>query len=183
MYFWDIWSLFFLNVVILVLSARVNHFQGDFYIADLLTLVLSVITLGIAVLAFVLDVGLDNSPTARAPFKIASLLILSIFWLAFNVFSTARWRHTPFDCSAIPADFSDSRCEDIRALRVFVWVNWVVLLLATLGTLCFSMVQHRNGEKHIWTVSLIRFEPRARDERSMTIVYRTSQVDYLRFSR
>jgi len=172
-----------LNVVILALSARVDHFQDEFHVADILPLVLSAITLGITVLAFALDVVLENSPTARAPFKIASLLILSIFWLVFNVFSTARWIHFSFDCSAIPADFSDTRCKDIQALKVFIWVNWVVLLLATLGTLCFSMVQHRNGEKHIWAVSLTSFEPRERDERSMAIAYRISQVDYLRFSR
>ncbi|KAH9960626.1 hypothetical protein BC827DRAFT_1132657, partial [Russula dissimulans] len=192
-----------LNVVILVLSARVDHFQDEFHVADILPLVLSAITLGITVLAcafrfsafyspfrpvittcsFVLDVVLDNSPTARAPFKIASLLILSIFWLVFNVFSTARWIHSSFDCSAILAGLSDTRCKDIQALKVFIWVNWVVLLLATLGTLCFSMVQHRNGEKHIWTVSLTRFEPRERNERSMAIAYRISQLDYLRFSR
>jgi hypothetical protein len=29
----------------------------------------------------ILDIGLDNSPTARAPFEVASLFIFSMLWL------------------------------------------------------------------------------------------------------
>lgn len=32
---------------------------------------------------FILDVSLDNSPTARAPFEVTSLFIFSILWLGW----------------------------------------------------------------------------------------------------
>ncbi|KAI9457625.1 hypothetical protein BJY52DRAFT_465735 [Lactarius psammicola] len=172
-----------LNVVILALSARVNHFQDYFYIADVFPLALSAVTFGIAVLAFLLDVGLHNSPTARPSFEIAVLLILSIFWLACNAFSTSRWRHIPLNCSTIPTDYSDVRswCRDLQALKAVVWVNWVVLLIAALVALQFSVMQHQRGQKHIWRTPLSRFKPREIRDRSESIGSRFE--DFLRFSR
>ncbi|KAH9026972.1 hypothetical protein EDB84DRAFT_1589115 [Lactarius hengduanensis] len=172
-----------LNIVVLALSARVNHFQDYFYIADVFPLALSAVTFGIAVLAFLLDIGLQNSPTARPSFEIAVLLILSIFWLACNVFSTSRWRHIPLDCSTIPTDYPDVRswCRDLQALKAFVWINWVVLFIAALVALQFSVKQHQKGQKHIWHTPLSRFKPRGTHERSSTIGSKLE--DFLRFSR
>ncbi|KAI0300099.1 hypothetical protein B0F90DRAFT_1630105, partial [Multifurca ochricompacta] len=175
-----------LNIVVLALSARVNHFQDYFYVADIFPLAMSAVTLGIAVLAVLLDVGLHNSPTARPPFEIAMLFILSVFWLAFNAFSTSRWRHIPLNCSGIPDNYSDVRswCKDLQALKAFVWINWVVLSLAALLTLRFSVLQHRRGQKHIWRTPLSRFTPRGIHKRSETVGGRVSQYnDFLRFSR
>jgi len=172
-----------LNIVVFALSARVNHFQDYFYVADILPLALSAVTFGIAVLAFLLDVGLRNSPTARPSFEIAVLLILSIFWLASNAFSTSRWSQIPLNCSTIPADYSDVRswCRDLQALKAFVWVNLAVLLIAALVALQFSVMQHQRGQKDIWRTPLSRFTHRETHKRSETIGSKIE--DFLRFSR
>ncbi|KAF8483413.1 hypothetical protein DFH94DRAFT_689910 [Russula ochroleuca] len=175
-----------LNVVIFVLSARVNSFQDYYYIADIFPLALSAFTFGITALAFILDVGLDNSPTARAPFEVTSLFILSMLWLAVSAFSTSRWSHVPLNCSAIPADYSDVRswCRELQVLKAFVWVNWVVLLLAALAVLRFFVVQHKSGQEGIWYFPLSRFTPRESRKRSEIAERRITPVwDFLRFSR
>jgi len=174
------------NVVILALSYRVNRFQDYFYFADIFPLTLSAVTLSITVLAFVLDVALDNSPTARPPFQIAMLIIFSVLWLAFNALSSSRWRHLPLNCSVIPSDYPDVRtwCRDLNALKGIVWLNWVVLFLLTLVTLRFSVMQHQNGQKHIWRMPLSRFVTRGSHRNSGTNKSVTSQIDdFLRFSR
>jgi hypothetical protein len=75
-----------------------------------------------------LDFMVDNSPLARPPFYLGAELVLSVFWLAANAFSTARWRNIPLACDEIPDDFEDERhwCKDLQALKSFVWIQWVL---------------------------------------------------------
>ncbi|KAI0261228.1 hypothetical protein BC834DRAFT_925561 [Gloeopeniophorella convolvens] len=178
--------IIFLNILVLALSNKVNNFQDYFYMADIFPLVLSSVTLFISVLMLALDLGLSNSPTARPPFEIGLVFVLSILWLAFNAFSTSRWRHIPLNCSSIPADFSDVRswCKDLQALKAFVWVNWVVLFLVGIVTLRWSVTQHQSGQKHVWRTPLSRFARREGHKRSTTVASGMTQIDdFLRFSR
>lgn len=116
---------------------------------------------------FYLDFSQTNSLFARPPFEIGFLSLLNIFWLgtsallayqffslrpcksiAFNSFSTSRWRHVPMACSAIPdgalqtfpkptsvtyfiyllLEFADERvwCRDVQALKAFVWIEFAI---------------------------------------------------------
>ncbi|KAI0051586.1 hypothetical protein FA95DRAFT_1554413 [Auriscalpium vulgare] len=174
-----------LNVIVIGLSARVNHFQQYFYVADIFPLALSITTLVISVLMLLLDVGFDNAFTARAPFEIGMLILLSIFWLAFNAFSTSRWRHIPLNCSAIPSDYDDvvSWCKDLQALKAFVWIDWVAIFGAALIALRYTVLQSQRGQKHIWRTPLSRFARRAAHQRNNSVTSGMTQVsDFLRFS-
>ncbi|ETW75432.1 hypothetical protein HETIRDRAFT_243228, partial [Heterobasidion irregulare TC 32-1] len=91
------------NILVLALSTRVNQFQDFFYVADLFPFALSIVTLVISVFMLLLDIGVKDSITARPPFQIGIMFVLSIFWLAFNAFSTSRWKEVPMNCSTIPA--------------------------------------------------------------------------------
>ncbi|KAI0055960.1 hypothetical protein BV25DRAFT_1832723 [Artomyces pyxidatus] len=177
----------FTNLLVLGLSARVNHFQDYFFVADLFPLALSIITVVLSVLMLLLDVGFNNSFTARPPFYIGLLFVLSVFWLAFNAFSTSRWRHIPLNCSSIPADYPDvkSWCTDLQVLKSFVWINWLIIFLSALFTVRFAMMQHSNGQKHIWRVPLSRFAKRMGHQRNNTVSAGMTEADrnFLQFSR
>ena len=88
---------------------------------------------------------MKNVPTARPAVEVGLLYVLSIFWLgtpfhlsrlmvpsdlstlAFNAFSTARWRHVPMNCASIPDEYADMRswCVDVQGLKAFVWIEFV----------------------------------------------------------
>ncbi|TFY78354.1 hypothetical protein EWM64_g5664 [Hericium alpestre] len=137
------------NVVVLALSARVNMFQDFFYVADKFPFILSIVTLAVALLLLVFDLGLSSAYTARAQFQIGVLALFSVFWLGFNAFSSSRWKHVPMNCSSIPSDYPDTRawCHDLQALQAFVWLNWVLLSAAALATMRFSVRQHQKGSR------------------------------------
>ncbi|KAI5117057.1 hypothetical protein M0805_005296 [Coniferiporia weirii] len=160
--------LYAVNIVVLALSTRINQFQSFFFVADLFPFGLSIATLVLLSISLLLDLTLSNSFTSRPPFEIALLGILSVFWLAFNAFSTSRWRHVPLACGAIPAEFVPERewCRDLQALKAFVWVEWVILLLATLFTVRFTIREHARGNTHVWSTSLSRYATRYRDDTS-----------------
>ncbi|KAA1477056.1 hypothetical protein DENSPDRAFT_844218 [Dentipellis sp. KUC8613] len=168
-------AIVLVNVVVLALSARVNMFQEFYFVADKFPLAMSIVTLIISVLMLFLDVGLDNAYTARATFEIGMLSILSIFWLAFNAFSSSRWKHIPMNCFVIPSDYPETRswCMELQALQAFVWINWTLLFLATLALIRYSVTQAQAGQKHIWTTPLSRFAAHAQRGHR-----RTSTVDY-----
>ena len=93
-----------------------------------------------------LDFALDNSYTSRAQFEIGVFGVLSVFWLAFNAFSSSRWSQVPFYCNSIPSgthlfhiyynaihpsivkDFPDeiTWCKNLQALKSFVWANFLI---------------------------------------------------------
>lgn len=155
-------GLFFVNIVVLALSARVNVFQEFFFMADLFPLGLSITTLVLLTFMLLLDFSIQNAVTARPPFEIGILSVLTIFWLAFNAFSTARWRHVPLMCSSIPAEFSDEKtwCRDLQALKTFVWIEWVILFLTVASTIRYAVTEHSRGNKHVWSTALSRYTPR-----------------------
>ncbi|KAH8109496.1 hypothetical protein DFH11DRAFT_938569 [Phellopilus nigrolimitatus] len=148
--------LYVVNIVVLALSARVNQFQDFFYMADIFPLGLSITTLVLLTITLLLDFILHNSFTARPPFEIGLLAILSIFWLAFNAFSTSRWKHVPLACSTIPDEFV-GWCRDLQALKSFVWIEWAILLLTTLFTTRYVVREHIGGSKHVWHTALSRY--------------------------
>ncbi|KAF8154669.1 hypothetical protein B0H34DRAFT_532340 [Crassisporium funariophilum] len=146
------------DIIVLALSSRVNDFQDFFY---LFPFALSIISLVLVFISVILDLALDNSYTGRPQVKIGLFGVLSIFWLAFNAFSTARWRQIPFQCDSIPPDFPDERvwCKDLQALKSFVWVNFVLCLCITFVTVRYSFAQYSRGNKHIFQSPLSRYHP------------------------
>ncbi|EIN05499.1 hypothetical protein PUNSTDRAFT_46856 [Punctularia strigosozonata HHB-11173 SS5] len=169
------------DIIVLALSARVNEFQEFFFVADKFPLIMSIITLvtltftyalPVAVLcppwvnpmnSILLDASRENSFFGRAPFQLSWLFILSVFWLAFNAFSTSRWRHVPLQCDAIPAGFASEKawCKDLQALKSFVWVEWLLLFLNFALTLRYTISQSTHGLKHVWSTSLSRYTPQS----------------------
>jgi len=127
--------------------------------ADLFPLGLSITTLILLVFLTGLDLSIENSFTARPAFEIGFLSLLSIFWLAFNVFSTSRWSHVPLNCSSIPSEFPDERtwCTDLQALKSFVWIEWAILVLILGFTVKYVVSQHQKGRTNIWKLALSRY--------------------------
>ncbi len=78
--------------------------------------------------------------TARI-LQLGAYAILGVFWLAGAAFGTSRWKGVPMKCPTVAeVDEDDAEamvrwCNDLKALRVMVWVLWV-------GCKCFS---YRNG--------------------------------------
>lgn len=168
-------AVYFVNIIVLALAARVNLFQEFFYAADLFPLGLSIASLVILTAMIVLDFASKNSYTGRAQFEIGVFAVLSMFWLGFNAFSTSRWRHVPLKCSAIPAGFDDVKtwCQDLQALKAFVWVEWLIFLITAFVTLRYSIAQSSRGNKHIYRMPLSRYSPN---------LNRGADVDYSRNS-
>ncbi|PAV18121.1 hypothetical protein PNOK_0660700 [Pyrrhoderma noxium] len=154
--------LLFVNIIVLALSARVNQVQGFFFMADLFPLGLSIATLVVISVSLLLDLVLANSITSRPPFDIFIMSTLTILWLASNSFSTSRWRHVPLNCASIPDDFKTQKvwCKDLQALKAFVWIEWVTILLIALFTLRYVVMEHVQGNKHIWRTALSRYSAR-----------------------
>ncbi|KAF9465410.1 hypothetical protein BDZ94DRAFT_1189239 [Collybia nuda] len=156
--------LFIINIVVLALATRVNNFQEFFYIADIFPFALSIVTLILLAATITVDFALESSFTGWPQFEIGYLGLLTIFWLAFNAFSTSRWRMIPFECSEIPLTFSDERvwCKDLQALKALVWVEFLVCFVIAVMTLRYSLTQHGRGHKHIFKMPLSRYRPEIR---------------------
>jgi len=154
-------AILLVNIIVLALSSRVNQFQEFFFVADLFPLALSIITLVVVVIILFLDFAVHNSFTSRPPFIIGSFSILSVFWLAFNAFSTSRWRYVPLSCGTIPAGYAAEKtwCQDLQALKAFVWIEWLLMTFTLLFVTRYTLTQHSNGQSHIWAMSLSRFSP------------------------
>ncbi|KAF9561725.1 hypothetical protein CPC08DRAFT_688654 [Agrocybe pediades] len=147
------------DVIVLALSTRVNQFQDFFYVADVFPFALSIISLVFVVLLLALDIALDNSYTGRPQTEIGIFGVLSIFWLAFNAFSTSRWREIPFQCDAIPLNFADERlwCKSLQALKSFVWINFLICLAIACFTARYAIAQYARGDKHVFQMPLSRY--------------------------
>lgn len=168
-------GLYLVNLIVLALSARVNMFQEFFYVADLFPFALSIICLAILTIMLTLDLSSSNSYTGRPQFEIGVLGVLSLFWLVFNSFSTSRWRHVPVSCGTIPSDFADVKtwCQDLQALKAFVWIEWLIFLVTAFVTLRYAITQHSRGNKHIFKMPLSRYTPNLQSG---------EDVDYMRNS-
>ncbi|KZT25596.1 hypothetical protein NEOLEDRAFT_1133599 [Neolentinus lepideus HHB14362 ss-1] len=151
-----------LDVAAVAFSARINIIQEFFFMADLFPLGLSIATLILILLMLILNLTVVDSFLVRAPFQIGNLFVLSLLWLAFNAFSTARWAHIPTNCSSIPVEYPDARawCRDVQGLKAVIWLEWVMLLATPLLTLRHIITQHTQGYAHIWTMPLVRYDSR-----------------------
>ncbi|KAI8968761.1 hypothetical protein BD414DRAFT_282045 [Trametes punicea] len=160
--------LIVLDVIVLALAARVNIFQEFFFMADLFPLGLAIATLIILFFALVLDLAVKNIPTARPASEIGLFYILSIFWLAFNAFSTSRWRNIPLNCNSIPAEYPDERtwCRDVQALKSLVWIQFVALFFTASFILRYTITEHRRGRTQVWSGPLSRYVPRDMPQRN-----------------
>jgi len=156
--------LFLVNIFVLALSARVNNFQEFFYIADLFPLALSIVTLVLLATMLALDFATTASYTGRPQFEIGAFGLMSIFWLAFNAFSTSRWRHVPMACGSIPSDYPDERqwCQELQVLKALVWIEWLIFFFTPLTTLRYAVSQHTRGNRHVFKMPLSRYTPSLR---------------------
>jgi len=155
-------GLLLVNCIVLAFSARVNQFQEYFFVADLFPLALSIITSVVLFIMIIVDFGFRNAFTARAPFVIGVLSVFTVFWLAFNAFSTSRWRYVPMDCDTIPETLDERTwCKDVQALKAFVWIEWVSFLVTLLFTLRFTHSEYSRGYKHVLKMPLSRYSPSA----------------------
>ncbi|RPD65203.1 hypothetical protein L226DRAFT_501940 [Lentinus tigrinus ALCF2SS1-7] len=154
--------LIVLDIIALAFAARVNIFQEFYFMADLFPLGLAVTTLTILFCTLVLDLSFQNIPIARPAIEIGLLYVLTIFWLAFNAFSTARWRHVPMNCNSIPAEYDDMRgwCRDVQALKSFVWIEFVALFFTASWILRYAVKEHKQGRTQVWSGPLSRYVPR-----------------------
>ncbi|KDQ52888.1 hypothetical protein JAAARDRAFT_39836 [Jaapia argillacea MUCL 33604] len=155
-------ALLLVDIIVLALSAQVNQFQEYFFVADLFPLALSIITLVSLPLILLYDFAVLTSFAVRAPFKIGYLSVLSVLWLAFNAFSTARWSHVPLACDVIPAEYPDERtwCKNLQALKSFVWIEWLMFTATALLIIRYTISQHTHGNTHVWRVPFVRYDPR-----------------------
>ncbi|KII85575.1 hypothetical protein PLICRDRAFT_44907 [Plicaturopsis crispa FD-325 SS-3] len=156
-------GLFLANLITLAFAARVNEFQEYYFVADLFPLALSIFTMVVLFFMTISGFTAKESSLVKAPFMIIVLSLLTVLWLAFNAFSTSRWRHVPLMCSAIPSEYADMKswCLDLQVLKSFVWIEWVILLLTTASIARFAFSEHSAGHKHVWTTPFSRYTPYA----------------------
>ncbi|KAI0674085.1 hypothetical protein C8Q78DRAFT_967516 [Trametes maxima] len=171
--------LIILDVIALAFAARVNIFQEFYFMADLFPLGLAITTLIILFFTLVLDLAIQNMPTARPAVEIGLLYVLSIFWLAFNAFSTSRWRNVPMNCGSIPEEYSDTRawCRDVQALKSFVWIEFVALFFTASFILRYTITEHKRGRPEVWSGPLSRYTPRAPPQQRSEFL-RQTYTDY-----
>lgn len=152
-----------LDASVLALAVRVNIWQEFFFVADMLPLGLSIVSLVLVLVMAASSVIFTASPFARPKAQIGLFTALSALWLASNSFSSSRWGGIPMPCSTVPEDFPEERywCQDAQALKFLVWMLFLGLLYTTLSTTRYVVAQHRHGNRHIWRVALARFDPRA----------------------
>ncbi|KAF5366280.1 hypothetical protein D9758_005663 [Tetrapyrgos nigripes] len=158
-------GIFICNLIVLALASRVNHFQEFFFVADLFPFALSIVCLVTLTIMLGLDFATANSFTGRPQFEIGLFGLLTIFWLAFNSFSTSRWGHVTMSCNAIPSGFDDVKgwCTDLNALKAFVWIEWVMFFLTTIITFRYVVTQKNRGNTHVFKMPLSRYRPREFD--------------------
>jgi len=158
--------LLLINIIVLALSTRVNQYQDWFFIADRFPFVLSIITFVLLGLMTIIDFVSNDSFTGRPQFEIGVFTVLGIFWLAFNAFSTSRWNAAPLNCGVIPSDYSDTIqwCQQLSALRVMVWIEWLTFFFTTIFTLNYAVGQSNSGNKHVFQTPLSRYSPNNRVE-------------------
>jgi len=161
------------NVIVLALSTRVNLYQDFFFIADRFPFVLSIITFALLGTMTLLDFVTNNSYTGRPQFEVGVFAVLSIFWLAFNAFSSSRWSSAPFMCSTIPSEYPDAIqwCHELSGLRVLVWVEWLLFFFTTITTLRYSITQSNRGNKHVFQMPLSRYTPTIRSDHNNNVEY------------
>jgi len=154
-------SILLINLIVLILSARVNQFQDFFFIADRFPFILSIITFVLLGAMTVVDFVSNSSVTGRPQFEVGVLSVFGIFWLAFNAFSASRWASCPLNCSTIPSDFPDTVqwCQELSALRVLVWIEWLMILFTAALTLRFAISQNSRGNTHVFKTPLSRYTP------------------------
>jgi hypothetical protein len=184
------------TLVILGLSAHVNVFQGFFYVADRFPFVMSlftiVILLGVIVSEFV---SAGESKVSRPAVELVWLGLLLVAWLGANVFSTHRWQPIQMDvCNNIPVESNPeflsaakTWCYEIQALRAFIWMEWVILLISFASLLSFAIWHSARGVRHVWTTNISQFDPHItvvqKAKRGVSMAssffgrYRTSKVD------
>ncbi|KAH8096815.1 hypothetical protein BXZ70DRAFT_1065896 [Cristinia sonorae] len=158
--------LLLLDIAVIALATRVNRFQEFFFMADLFPLALSVVTLILLLVMLAMDVTIKNTFMTRPPFEIGLFCVLSILWLAFNAFSTMRWRFVPLNCTSIPPEYDEERgwCRDLQGLKFAVWVLWLSIFLTAASVLRYAYSQHRKGNRHVWNTPLSRFKPHLRPQ-------------------
>ncbi|THH32321.1 hypothetical protein EUX98_g1835 [Antrodiella citrinella] len=170
--------LMLLDSIVMALATRVNIFQEFFFMADIFPLVLSSVTLFLLAFTFVLDVVFKRTWLTIPVFEIGLLYTMSIFWLAFNAFSTMRWSLIPLNCASVPFEYGEW-CRDVQALKSFVWILFIAIFFTASFNLRYAYIQHRKGNRHVWSTPLSRFRPQVRlNPGSVSPLDRQTITDY-----
>ncbi|KAF7303770.1 hypothetical protein MIND_00606600 [Mycena indigotica] len=177
--------LLLLNIIVLALSTRVNLYQDFFFIADRFPFVLSIITFALVGTMTFVDFCFNSSYTGRPQFEIGVFSVLGIFWLAFNAFSSSRWQSVPLNCGVIPSDFPDTIqwCQELAALRILVWIEWLMFFFTTIITLRYSITQSNLGNKHIFRMPLSRYDPSIRPDENTDFVEYGRDSQFLPYAK
>ncbi|KAH6904313.1 hypothetical protein BKA70DRAFT_1432528 [Coprinopsis sp. MPI-PUGE-AT-0042] len=121
---------------------------------------ISILTLVVLSAMLTMEFALARSPIGLPLIESGILGVLSIFWLAFNAFSTARWKYLPMQCEAISVAFPERAwCRDVHALKAFVWIVFGTCLGITIWTLTYTLTQYKKGHKHVLKTPLSQYEP------------------------
>jgi hypothetical protein len=177
--------LLVVNILVLALSTRVNIYQDFFFIADRFPFVLSIITFALLGIMTLVDFVSNSSYTGRPQFEIGVFSVLGIFWLAFNAFSSSRWRSAPFNCGEIPSDYADTIqwCQELSALRVLVWVEWLIFFFTTITTLRYSITQSNRGNKHVFQMPLSRYTPTIHSDHNVNSDYTSGNNEFSQYGK
>ncbi|KIJ27538.1 hypothetical protein M422DRAFT_260987 [Sphaerobolus stellatus SS14] len=156
-------ALLLVDIIVLGLSGHINQFQEFYYKADLIPFGLALATAIWLSVMILLDVKSRNAATAKPAFELTWLGIMTLLWLGFNAFSTNRWRSIGWSvCKTIPHDAQYAAyrtwCTEVQAIRAFIWIEWVLLLLAFIHLLRWTLRQQSDGRTDIWSTSFSRFE-------------------------
>ncbi|PVG04579.1 hypothetical protein CPB86DRAFT_746444 [Serendipita vermifera] len=142
--------------------------MGFFYHADRFPFVLSILTGFTFILKSIVEWRKKgNVITARPVTEIATLSAMSFAWTVSNAFSTPRWNGIqPGVCSSIsindnPEFERSSRlwCRELLALRAFVWIEWVILVVSLVLLLGYCVKQAKKGSRHVWSTPLAIYNP------------------------
>ncbi|KAH7105568.1 hypothetical protein BKA62DRAFT_766924 [Auriculariales sp. MPI-PUGE-AT-0066] len=149
------------DLAVFALSAHVNSFHGFFYVADLFPFAMSIITFVIVGGTLLTDFKGSNPLLSRPMLELPWLGVLAVLWLCINAFSSSRWRYVQAaDCATIPVDNDLSSvtvwCKEVQALRSFVWIEWVIVLIALFWLWRHTSRESARGNRHVWSTSFAR---------------------------
>ncbi|KAF8823375.1 hypothetical protein HHX47_DHR10000164 [Lentinula edodes] len=91
-----------------------------------------------------------------------------------------RFQHSVPSSNIAPgSDDVKTWCQDVQALKAFVWIEWLIFSLTAYITLRYTISQKNRGNNHILRMPLSRYSPHLRND-GTTEYIRNSE--FLQFS-
>lgn len=133
--------LFLLAITILALSICVNQFQEWYFAEDMLSAVLSVVSLPILLhLHCSFPISMYTINVNRRTVHLATYILLTILWFAADIFSTIKWVWVPLHCSRAETHLIERWCIQINALRGLMWIMLFARMSSSLSVLCLCSI-------------------------------------------